>query len=320
MPGQLCAVLLFGPTGVGKSALLERLWGEGADAFLPEAEIINADSVQVYRGLNIGSAKPPAEFQRRIAHHLIDILDPKEQFTAGAFVRAAETLIREIAGRGRLPVVSGGTAFYFRNLVFGLPPAPPSDALVRAALEEECSRLGTKAMYQRLRNLDPLGAGRISANDRRRVLRALEVYEVSGKPLSAFPVSLMPRRDMDFLIIGLRRDREELYRRIDSRVEEMLRAGLVAEVKGLARTGRTGGEPGMRGIGYREFFELLADGCLRIRDAVEKIKTDSRRYAKRQITFFQSLPNVKWLHPEADEEILSLIRGFVQKIRNTSSR
>jgi tRNA dimethylallyltransferase len=308
MPAKPYAVLLFGPTAVGKSALLERLWGVAGR--LPPAEIINADSVQVYRGLDIGSAKPLPGFRQKVPHHLIDILDPWEQFTAGAFVKAAEILIREIVGRGHLPVVSGGTAFYFRNLVCGLPPAPPADAAVRAGLEEECSRLGLAAMYGRLRANDPAGSRRICANDRYRVLRALEVFEVSGKPLSAFPVSGEPRRDMDFLVIGLRRDREELYRRIDSRVEEMLRAGLVAEVKGLLRAGRKQGDPGMRGIGYREFFEILADGCLRLKDAAGKIKTDSRRYAKRQITFFKSLPDVKWLRPEAEEEIVRRVRDF----------
>jgi tRNA dimethylallyltransferase len=315
MPAKPCVLILFGPTAVGKTALLERLWGRGApaDGRMPAAELINADSVQVYRGLDIGSAKPSKEFRQKIPHHLIDILDPKEQFTAGAFVKAAETLIHEIAGRGCLPVVSGGTAFYFRNLVFGLPPTPPADAKVRAVLEEECSRLGLAALYGRLKNLDPCGSERICANDRYRILRALEVREISGRPLSAFAVPGEARRDMDFLIIGLKRDRQELYRRIDSRVDSMFRAGLTAEVKGLLKAGRTKDDPGMRGIGYREFFETLADGCLRLKDAAEKIKTDSRRYAKRQMTFFQSLPDARWLCPEAEEEIISLICDFCSK-------
>jgi tRNA dimethylallyltransferase len=315
MPAKLHAVLIFGPTAVGKSALLERLWGSGAPAgrVLPPVEFINADSVQVYRGLDIGSAKPSKEFRRGVPHHLIDILDPSRQFTAGAFVKAAETLISEITGRGRLPVVSGGTAFYFRSLVYGLPPAPPADAKVRAALEEECRSIGLAAMYRRLLSLDPLCTGRVSANDRYRILRALEIHEISGRPPSAFPLPGRPRRDMDFLIIGLNRDRQELYRRIDSRVDEMFRAGLAAEVKGLLGAGHTKADPGMRGIGYQEFFDM-ADGCLRIKDVAEKIKTASRRYAKRQITFFKSLPDVRWLHPDTDEEkIISFICGFCQK-------
>ncbi|MDR3200817.1 MAG: tRNA (adenosine(37)-N6)-dimethylallyltransferase MiaA [Spirochaetales bacterium] len=315
MPEKPYAVLLFGPTAVGKTALLEKFWGEAAPKTgLPPAEIINADSVQVYRGLDIGSAKPAKEFQREIPHHLIDILEPREQFTAGAFVKAAETLIREILGRGRLPLVSGGTAFYFRNLVYGLPPAPPADEKIRARLEEECSRLGLAAMYDRLQGVDPLSAGRISANDRYRVLRALEVRETAGKPLSALPVPGEMRPDMNFLIIGLAREREELRRRIDSRVDEMFRAGLAGEVKGLIRKGCKEGDPGMRGIGYREFFEALKDGCLRVKDIAEKIKTDSRRYAKRQLTFFKSLPNVRWLRPEAEKEIRELICEFLQKV------
>jgi tRNA dimethylallyltransferase len=267
--------------------------------------------VQVYRGLDIGSAKPSASLRRRIPHHLIDILDPREQFTAGAFVKAAESLIASICARGRVPLVSGGTAFYFRNLLYGLPPTPPADLSVRAALEEECSRQGLDLMYRRLQSLDPVSAGRISAHDRYRILRALEVCRTAGKPLSMLNTPERPRGDIDFLVIGLEREKEDLYNRIDRRVDAMFAEGLVDEVKGLVKQGLRQTDPGMRGIGYREFFAAIADGCLRVKDVTALVKTDSRRYAKRQLTFFKSLPGVTWLHPRAEEEIRRLVSGFI---------
>jgi tRNA dimethylallyltransferase len=311
------AVLLFGPTAVGKTVLVERLC-KGPNGFFadgPTAEVISADSVQVYRGLDIGSAKPPARLRRRIPHHLIDILDPREQFTAGAFVQAAERLIREICARGRLPLVSGGTAFYFRSLIYGLPPTPPADPAIRAALEEECSLLGLAALYRRLHTLDPLSAARISANDRYRILRALEVRAAAGRPLSELAPPEHPRGDIDFLVIGLAREKQELYSRIDGRVDAMFAEGLVDEFKGLLKQGLRETDPGMRGIGYREFFAALAGGCLRVKDVAARVKADSRRYAKRQLTFFKSLPGVKWLHPRAEEEIRRLVSGFLGRVR-----
>jgi tRNA dimethylallyltransferase len=312
MPDKPRAILLFGPTAVGKTALTQELCGElSAKGF--SAELISADSVQVYRGLDIGSAKPPREFREKIPHHLIDILDPRGQFTVGAFVRAAENLIREICGRGCVPIVSGGTAFYFHSLVCGLPPTPAADDYVRRQLEEDCKDLGLPAMYRRLESLDPLSAGRISANDRYRILRALEVCRVAGGPLSRLERPGRPREDFSFLIIGLEREREELYRRIDSRVDEMFQAGLAREVKGLLRRGCGAADPGMRGIGYREFFLLGGNGCLRLKDVAQAVKADSRRYAKRQLTFFKSLPGVNWIHPGREEAVHELVFGFLGK-------
>jgi tRNA dimethylallyltransferase len=288
---------------VGKTALLERL-------FTGRGEIISADSVQVYRELDIGSAKPSPGVRRVIPHHLIDILDPRQQYTAGDFVNAAEGLIRDISRRGRIPVVSGGTAFYFRNLVYGLPPTPAADPRIRQRLEDECLRLGPERMFHRLETLDPPSAARISPKDRYRVLRALEVCEAAGKPLSEIKVPGLPRKDMDFLIIGLTRGREELYSRIDSRVDAMFRDGLVREVTSLLRRGRRETDPGMRGIGYREFFGLNRNGCLRLKDIAGQIKIDSRRYAKRQLTFFKSIPGVLWFHPDEEDEIRRRVFSF----------
>jgi len=267
--------------------------------------------MQVYRGMDIGTAKPALDIRNRIPHHLIDIRDPREQFNAGDFVKAAERLIPEIASRGRIPVVSGGTAYYFRNLIFGLPESPAGDPVVRKRLEAECLSEGLPAMYRRLEEADPESAARISANDRYRILRALEVFEASGRPLSACRVPQVPRDDFRFLVIGLDRERGELNGRIDRRVDEMFEKGLKEEVSGLMERGYRGEDPGMKGIGYSEFFLMRNDGCLGLREVRELIKRDSRRYAKRQRTFFSSLPGVAWMHPERKREIFAAVTAFL---------
>jgi tRNA dimethylallyltransferase len=313
MPEKPYAVILFGPTAVGKTALVEKLFaGKDPPSGGRPAELISADSVQVYRGLDIGSAKPPEALRRKIPHHLIDILDPREQFTAGAFVKAAERLIGEIRGRGRVPLVSGGTAFYFRNLVCGLPSTPPADPAIRRALEEECGRRGLAEMYRSLQSRDPESALRISPNDRYRVLRCLEVFRVTGRPPAQLKAPGEARGDIDFLVLGLRRQKEDLRRRIAGRVEAMFEQGLADEVKALMRHGLRETDPGMRGIGYREFFTAMNNGCLRVKDIKNAIATDSRRYAKRQLTFFRSIPGVIWMHPEAKEEIRAMVCAFVE--------
>ena len=297
-------VLLFGPTGVGKTDLLESL-------FSGRGEVVSADSMQVYRGMDIGTAKPSHDLRHKIPHHLIDIRDPREQYTAGDFVTSAESLIPEIASRGKIPIVSGGTAYYFRNLIFGLPETPPADTRVRGRLDAECSRLGTEEMYRRLEIVDPAAAARISSRDRYRVLRALEVFESSGSPLSAFPMPMRPRNDMTFLVLGLQREREDLYRRIEARVDRMFADGLSREFCGLHRLGLREGDPGMRGIGYREFFLQMRDGCMRPKDTADLVKADSRRYAKRQMVFFRSLPGVLWVHPDETGEIRRVLNDFL---------
>ena len=267
--------------------------------------------MQVYRGLDIGTAKPSLEFRNLLPHNLIDIRDPGEQYNAGDFVKAAEELIPEISCRGKIPIVSGGTAYYFRNLLYGLPESPVGDPEVRRKLEEECRSLGLPALFRRLEATDPESAERLSSRDRYRVLRALEVREVSGKPLSACRVPLVPRKDFRFLVLGLDRDREELNARIDRRVDEMFEAGLVREVAGLLSRGCGEGDPGMRGIGYREFFLMKNDGCLGLAEVRDLIKRNSRRYAKRQRTFFSSLPGVRWFHPDRHEDILAAVDEFL---------
>ena len=336
-------LVLFGPTASGKTALLEKLFSGGS---IP-AEIISADSMQVYRGMDIGTAKPSAEERARIPHHLIDIKNPDEQFNAGEFVRLAGEACFAANSRGALPVVSGGTGFYLSNFVLGLSEAPPSDEQVRAGLRKEISVRGAASMMEELAAADPASAGNIHVNDEYRLLRALEVYRVSGRPLSSFasPWNLCPgpsrgermaNRPFNFIMIGLRREREKLYRRINERTKAMFRAGLPDEVKSLFAAGYTASDPGLRAIGYREFFvednplpesaDFSENSGFRrtgrswrlsedIAGVEELVAQNSRRYAKRQITFFSSIPEVKWIDCAEDTDAVPELRRALDRLK-----
>ncbi|MDR3335894.1 MAG: tRNA (adenosine(37)-N6)-dimethylallyltransferase MiaA [Treponema sp.] len=305
MKGKIPVLLLFGPTGSGKTEFLEQLF-TGSDPVCP-AEVISADSMQVYRGMDIGTAKPSPELLSALSHHLINIRSPQEQFNAGEFVRLADEKAADIFRRGKLPVVSGGTGFYLSNFMLGLPPAPPSDPAIRQALQEELRIRGAAALAGELAACDPLSAGRIHLNDEYRLLRALEVYRLSGRPLSSFPLQGIhgvtgsaPGRPLyRFLLIGLKRPREEVYRRIDLRCQQMFREGLPGEVQRLWEEGLRPGDPGIKAIGYREFFLEDREGRWRQREDLAGVEAivarNSRRYAKRQITYFAMLPGVRWI-------------------------
>ena len=300
-------LVLFGPTASGKTNVLLRLFGRGG-SFPRRAEIVSADSMQVYRGMDIGTAKPSAEEQAQLPHHLIDIRDPHEQFNAGDFVRLAGEAVTSIARQGALPVISGGTGFYLKNLILGLPEAPPSDAAIRAALKQELREKGAAVLMQELARCDPLSAEKIHLNDEYRLLRALEVCRLSGRPLSSFRVSgadSQYRRRFRFLTIGLSRSREELYRRINERCAAMFSQGLPDEVRRLYDAGYSPKDPGLRAIGYREFFVEDEPGAFRLSQDIAGVQAliaqTSRRYAKRQITFFASLPEAQWLDAGNDD-------------------
>ncbi len=260
--------------------------------------------MQVYRGLNIGAAKPAAGLLRGLPHHLIDIADICEQFHAGRFVRSAEALIDEIWSRNKIPVLSGGTAFYLRSFLFGLSRAPEGLPGIREKLEAEWNGGGSERLRRELERVDPGTASRVHENDSYRIIRALEVFRSSGRPLSSYQVPEKIREDYRFLIIGLRRDREELYARIDERVAVMMSSGLAEEFKRLYAQGYRASDPGMKGIGYREFFTMAEAGCMSFNDLTGLIQRNSRRYAKRQMTFFKKIPGIRWYNPEQKEEIM----------------
>jgi len=306
-PNDKPVLILFGPTASGKTGILLELFKTGS----LQAEVISADSMQVYRGMDIGTAKPSPEECARLPHHLIDIRDPSQQFNSGDFVRLADEACAQITERGRLPVVSGGTGFYLKNFILGLSEAPPSDAEIREKLKEELKEKGSAVLMEELAHGDPVSAGRIHINDEYRLLRALEVLRSSGRPLSSFEVNVKEKRaDFRFIIIGLSRPREELYRRINERCAQMFEQGLADEVRSLFEAGFTPNDPGLRAIGYREFFieDFSANEQAGTADEPRKwrlsqdidgvkalVAQNSRRYAKRQITFFTGIPDVNWI-------------------------
>ncbi|MDR2729665.1 MAG: tRNA (adenosine(37)-N6)-dimethylallyltransferase MiaA [Treponema sp.] len=303
MVSPIPVLIFFGPTASGKTKILFEIFNSN------EAEVVCADSMQVYRGMDIGTAKPSLDERSRLPHHLIDIRDPREQFNAGDFVRLADEACADIASRGKLPVVSGGTGFYLKNFIMGLSEAPPSDTRIRVRLKQELRENGAAALMRELSVSDPVSAGRIHINDEYRLLRALEVSRL-GRPLSSYGLhSKNTRNGYRFVVVGLSRPRNELYSRINLRCEEMFERGLEREVKTLFEAGYTPNDPGIRAIGYREFFTDDENGWKLLQDSKgvkALIAQNSRRYAKRQITFFASIPDVKWI--ECAKDTAGLIR------------
>lgn len=274
------------------------------------AEIINSDSLQVYRHMSIGTAKPDNSVTCRIPHHLIDCIDPDDEFSAGDFVREADRLCQKIYSHGKLPVISGGTGFFLKNFIYGLPSAPASSKEIRIQLQKRLEKEGLEALREELHSKDPESWERIKPLDSYRILRALEVFYSSGSPLSDFKLPDTVRSGYRFLLIGLIRDRAELYERINGRVEAMFRAGLPEEYKKLRAMGYRSACPGLSAIGYREFSLMEELGSLTLNDVKELIKQNSRNYAKRQITFFKALPDVHWLHPDQWQDAVEMVSNF----------
>ena len=284
-------LILAGPTGSGKS----RLALEVAEKL--DGEIVSADAFAVYRGLDIGTDKPPAAWRERVPHHLIDVADPVERYSAGRFAREAPAAIEAIRRRGRLPIVAGGTHFYIRALVFGLFPEPPRDAAVRERLEAAWRR-DPPALFARLSEIDPASAERIGPHDRQRILRALEVFETSGTTLSSHWEAHRRHPRYRPLLAVPDRARRELYVRIDRRVETMFSSGFEAEVRGLLEDGVPPTAHALKAIGYREIVAHL-DGRWDLAEAEERTKTASRHLAKRQLTWLRHSTEgrVVWVPP-----------------------
>ena len=289
-------MVLFGPTAVGKTALTEELFSKGF-------EIINADSVQVYRFLDIASAKPEKELVEKIPHHLVDIRFPWEQYNSGDFCKDAERLIKEINERGNIPLITGGTAYYFKQLLYGPSLTPESNPKTREEIQRTIDDIGLDKAYEMLMSLDMEAAKKIDKNDRYRISRALEVIKDTGRPLSSFPVSDTLREDIDFVIIGLKREKNELEDRIRKRVDIMFDSGAVREMKALLSMGADLSWPGMQGIGYREWFNAMESGEVNISIIKDMIIRSSIKYAKRQMTFFSSFSDTLWFSPNDIEKI-----------------
>jgi tRNA dimethylallyltransferase len=279
---------IVGATATGKStlgmALAEHL----------EGEIINADALQVYRGLDIGTAKPGPEEQARVRHHLIDILEPHETYSAGDFARRAREAIDDIQGRGRLPIVVGGSGLYLRALFEGISPSPPSDPEIRQRLRERLDQEGLPALAAELRERDPETAARLTPGDTQRILRALEVFLVSGEPLSAY-ISRQPfgTERIAALRVGLTLPRGILYDQIAGRVAQMVQRGWVEEVASLLSSGLSPDLPAFQAIGYRQLVQYL-EGTWSLDRAIAETIRATRRFAKRQETWFRKESDITW--------------------------
>ncbi|MCB2193920.1 MAG: tRNA (adenosine(37)-N6)-dimethylallyltransferase MiaA, partial [Deltaproteobacteria bacterium] len=260
-----------------------------------------ADSVQVYRGLDIGSAKPTPEEQAQARHHLIDVADPSEAFSAARYARLAGEAIENITARGKRALVVGGTGLYIKALIFGLAPTPPVDQELRARLKEEWEAQGPQAMHQRLCELDPTTGAKLHPNDRQRVLRALEVCIQTGAPMSrgqqehGFSEPRYPH-----LMIGLQRPREELNRRIEQRAREMWEQGLLEETRALLEAGVPPDAPGLGSLGYRQAVAFLR-GQMQSEDALFDMIKKTKAYAKRQLTWFRGVRGLVW-HNAGDSQ------------------
>jgi tRNA dimethylallyltransferase len=303
------AIVILGPTGSGKSDLALRLAAEFS------GEVVNCDSLQIFRYFDIGTAKLPADQRRGIPHHLIDILDPDQLFTAGEYARLARGVLAEISARGRLPVVAGGTGFYLRALLDGLFPGPARDQALRDRLAER-ERRRPGSIYRLLGRFDPEAARRIHPNDLPKLMRALEVCLLTRRPVTEiYQEGRDELRGYETLKIGLSPPREQLYARLDQRAEHMFQTGLIEEVRGILARGFAVSAKPFESHGYRQAVQFL-NGELNQAQAVFYAQRNTRRYAKRQMTWFRQEPGIEWFtgfgdEPQLQRVIIDRVRGFL---------
>lgn len=314
-------VVLVGPTAVGKSRVGIAL----AQAL--DTEVLTADSRQVFRGMDIGMDKPTLEERQGVPHRLIDLVEPDQPFNVGLYRRHALEEIGRLHGAGRLPLLVGGTGLYVRVLLRGLWDGPPADWALRRVLESEARERGIGALYQELSRVDPASARRLHPHDQVKIIRALEVYRLSGRPLSdALREHAFGESSFAPLLIGLTREREALYRRIDDRVDEQLAKGLLEETRRLLAKGYGRDLGSMKGLGYRQMAGYLA-GEYPYEEAVRLLKRDTRHFAKRQLTWFRKEPGLVWLTigereqvGEVTARILALVARFLEGLAGAAEK
>ena len=303
-------IIICGPTGIGKTAVAVAL----ARHF--NGQIIGADSMQVYKYMDIGTAKPTTEEQARVVHHMVDIVEPDESFDAAQFCERGRAKIFELCQQNILPFVVGGTGLYIKALLYGLFNADVSDAGVRERLKAEADTYGIEYLFGRLSRLDPDTAKRLHPNDTYRILRALEVVESTGQSISKHHKNHgFLEQPFESLKIGLNMDRAVLYERINTRVDAMIAAGFLNEVKGLLKKGYSSDLKSMQAIGYHHLVDYIR-GQLSWEECVRTLKRDHRRYAKRQLTWFGADPEIIWKRPEQIEEIKHLVEKFMGQVHD----
>jgi len=297
-------VVITGPTASGKSSLAMKL------ALFFKGEIVNADSMQVYRGMDVGTAKPSIKERETVPHHLIDIADPDEEFHTALYRSLAIPVIGDIASRQRACFIVGGTGLYIKVLLGGLLGCPPSDPELRQDLVKECEKYGTIHLHERLKTLDAESAHRIHPNDRIRIIRALEIMDLTQQPLSSL-IRNHGFKDNPFrsLKICLQIEREKLYHQINQRSLIMIDDGLPEETEALLKKGYSSELKPMKSIGYRHMVKLLAGDCSKD-EAIRQLQRDTRRYAKRQMTWFRADPEMLWKSPEDLDGIIDEIKGY----------
>ena len=303
-PARPPLLVLVGPTAVGKTAACLDVGRE------LKAEVVNADSVQVFKGLDIGSAKPSPADRALVPHHLVDVAEPWEEMSAARFAGLAQAAIAGIHSGGRRVLLAGGTGLYVRALLYGLAPAPAVDQTLRAELAGQWEALGGEALHARLAGMDPVAAARLHPADRQRVLRALEFVLQTGEPLSQRQAAHgFARARYPHLTVGLERPREEMNRRIEARCRQMWEQGLLAEVEGLLAAGVPPQAQSLRSLGYRQAVEVLTGG-LGQEEALARMIQRTRAYAKRQLTWFRAIQGINWLSAEDMPGLVALARKF----------
>ncbi|MBW1866645.1 MAG: tRNA (adenosine(37)-N6)-dimethylallyltransferase MiaA [Deltaproteobacteria bacterium] len=302
-------IILYGSTGIGKTHTAITL------ARMFNGEIIGADSMQVYRRMDIGTAKPTVEEQAGISHHMIDVAEPDEPFDAARYSVMARKITAKLCRRKVIPFVVGGTGLYIQALIHGIFPSLPSDPAVRASLKEEAGTCGSAFLHRRLHTCDPEAARRIHPNDAFRIIRALEVYQLTGRPLSVQQAEHgFAEQPFTVLKTGLHLDRKILYERINHRVDAMIRQGLVEEVRNLLAAGYGAELKSMQSIGYRHMVDYL-ENRLAWDEAVRTLKRDTRRYAKRQMTWLRGDTEIHWFEPGRINSMQQQITAFLNADR-----
>lgn len=302
-------IVVCGPTAMGKTSTAIAL----AEGF--SGEIIGADSMQIYRWMDIGTAKPTPDEKARIPHHMIDIRDPDEHFDAQDYLRLAREVLVDLFERSVTPFVVGGTGFYIKALVHGLFEVEPADADVRNRLHRQINIHGSAFLHRRLSRVDPEAAEHLHPNDTYRIIRALEIFEITGKKMSAYHrAHRFQDNPFNVLKIGLHMDREQLYMRINHRVDAMIAAGFLEEVQKLLAKGYSPDLKSMQAIGYRHMVDFI-QGRHSWEETLRTLKRDTRRYAKRQLTWFKADPDMIWYHPEQIEDIHRTIQDFIDESR-----
>ncbi len=295
-------LVIVGPTASGKKKVAFRA------AEMLGGEIISADSRKVYRYLDIGTAKPSADARKQIPHHLIDIVNPDEHFSAGEWVLRTSESVRGILSRGRLPIISGGTGFYIKAFSEGLTGGISPDPEERVALTRELAEKGAFSMYRKLLKIDPQRASELHENDSFRIMRALEIFFTTGKTFTEFRRNdRISGGDYDYFTIGTAMERNELYRFIDKRVNDMMSKGLLEELKSVLNKGYSHDLTAFDTVGYKEWFPYL-DGKMTFEACLLQMKRNTRQYAKRQMTWFRKIKEIRWIDPSIPSEIESELK------------